>query len=232
PHRIEAGEPAHRARKIDIRRHLLAPVTLHINQHRSAGATTTAPTPLRYGQSQPGEQHMLDAAMKRRRYPRQQPLRDRSRQRQRQPTSRANGIARRIKRAVNQRQRALTQHPRPKRKLANARRILRPRRQPLPPPPNRPPPRRPPRPPAARNRLPRRRKLRHQDAPRPPVNRKMMDGQQQTPRTLRSGVKPHRLHHHPRRRRKPALRRSRMLADARLTPPSIKTTNVNPSDAR
>src|SRR5439155_162605 len=44
PHRIEAGEPAHRARKIDIRRHLLAPVTLHINQHRGTGATAPAPT--------------------------------------------------------------------------------------------------------------------------------------------------------------------------------------------
>src|SRR5262249_34203686 len=90
PHRIETGEPAHRARKIDIPRHLLAPVTLHINQHRSAGATTAAPTPLHNGQRQPGEQHMLDAAMERRRHPRQQPLRDRSRQRQRQPTRRAN----------------------------------------------------------------------------------------------------------------------------------------------
>src|SRR5262249_8399435 len=49
-HRIEAGDPPPRARKIDIRRHLLAPVTLHINQHRSTGAATaTAPTPLRYG---------------------------------------------------------------------------------------------------------------------------------------------------------------------------------------
>src|SRR6266478_6595477 len=47
PHRVEAGEPAYRARKIDIRRHLLAPVTLHINQHRGTGATATAPAPRR-----------------------------------------------------------------------------------------------------------------------------------------------------------------------------------------
>src|SRR5215470_5877109 len=231
PHRIETGEPAHRARKIDIPRHLLAPVTLHINQHRSAGVTTTALTPLHNGQRQPGEQHMLDAAMERRRHPRQQPLRDRSRQRQRQPTRRANRVARRIERAVNQRQRALTQQPPPERKLANARRILRPRRQPLRPPTKRGPPRRQRRHGAARNRLPRRRKLRHQDAPRHPVNRKMMDGHQQTPRMLRSGIKPHRLHQHSRRRRKPALRRSRMLVNARLTPRSIKTTNVDPSHA-
>src|SRR6266481_4341329 len=231
PHRVEAGEPAHRARKIDIRRHLLAPVTLHINQHRSAGVTATAPTPLRNGQRQPGEQHMLDAAMERRRYPRQQRLRERSRQRQREPTSRANGVARRIERAVNQRQRALAQHPGPKRKLANARRILRTQLKPLRPPPKRGSARRQRRNPAARNRRPRRRKLRHQDAPRHPVNRKMMDGQQQTTRPLRSGVKPHRLHQHSSRRQKPALRRSRMLADARLTPRSIKTTNVDPSEA-
>src|SRR5262249_22043889 len=64
-----------------------------------------------------------------------------------------------------------------------------------------------------------------------PVNRKMMDRQQQTTRPLRSSIKPHRLHHLPSRRRKPALRRARMLADARLTPPSIKTTNVDPPDA-
>src|SRR5262249_15870312 len=63
------------------------------------------------------------------------------------------------------------------------------------------------------------------------VNRKMMDRQQQTTRPLRSSIKPHRLHHLPSRRRKPALRRARMLADARLTPPSIKTTNVDPPDA-
>src|SRR5262249_54998386 len=112
-HRVEAGEPAHRARKIDIRRHLLAPVTLHINQHRSTAATATAPTPLRNGQRQPGEQHMLDAAMERRRYPRQQRLRHRSRQRQRELTSRANGVARRIERALNQRQRGRAPPPHP-----------------------------------------------------------------------------------------------------------------------
>src|SRR5262249_6763357 len=74
-------------------------------------------------------------------------------------------------------------------------------------------------------------KLRHQNAPRHPVNRKMMDAQQQTTRPMRAGIKPHRLHHHPARRRKPALRRTRLLADARLTRPSIKITNVDPSDA-
>src|SRR5262249_49284040 len=60
---------------------------------------------------------------------------------------------------------------------------------------------------------------------------KMMDGQQQTARPLRAGIKPHRLHKLPSRRRKPPLRRPRMLADARLTRPSIKTANVDPPDA-
>src|SRR5262249_24810538 len=96
PHRVEAGEPANCARQIDIRPHLLAPVTLHIHHHTSAGATTTAPTPLRKGQRKPSEQHMVDAAMERRRYPRQQRLRERNRKRERAPTRRAQGIARRL----------------------------------------------------------------------------------------------------------------------------------------
>src|SRR5262249_21536175 len=75
PHREEAGEPAHRARETNTRPPPLAPVTLHINNHPSAAATTAAPTPLRNRQRKPSEQHMLDAAMKRRRHPCQQRLR-------------------------------------------------------------------------------------------------------------------------------------------------------------
>src|SRR5262249_21251797 len=196
-----------------------------------AGATTTAPTPLRKGQSKPSEQHMLDAAMERRRNPRQQRLRERNRQREREPTRRAQRVARRIERAIHQRQRGRAQQPSPKRNLATERCIGPPRRYLLRPPPKRPPPRWQRRHLPARNRRPRRRKLRHQNAPRHPVNRKMMDAQQQTTRPMRAGIKPHRLHHHPARRRKPPLRRTRLLADARLTRPSIKITNVDPSDA-
>src|SRR5262249_50330364 len=232
PHRVEAGEPAHRAREINIRPHLLAPVTLHINNHPSAAATTAAPTPLRNRQRKPSEQHMLDAAMERRRHPRQQRLRQRNRQRQREPTRRPHRVTRRIERAINQRQRRRAQLLTPKRKLANARCILRPQLKSLRPPPKRGPTRRQRRHLPTRNRRPRRRKLRHQDAPRHPVNRKMMDAQQQTARPLRSGIKPHHLHKLPSRRRKPALRPPRMLADARLTRPSIKTANVDPPDAR
>src|SRR5262249_45292317 len=125
-----------------------------IHHHPSAGATTTAPTPLRKGQRKPSEQHMVDAAMERRRYPRQQRLRERNRKREREPTRRAQGVARRLERAIDQRQRGLAQHPSPKRKLADARRILRPRRKPLRPPPKRGAPRRQRRHLAARNRRP------------------------------------------------------------------------------
>src|SRR5262249_1365003 len=85
PPRVAAGEPAHRAREINTRPPLLAPVPLHINNPPSAAATTAAPTPLRNRQRKPSEQHMLDAAMERRRHPRQQRLRQRNRQRQREP---------------------------------------------------------------------------------------------------------------------------------------------------
>src|SRR5262249_6655903 len=178
PPRVEAGDPPHRAREINIRPPLLAPVTLHINNHPSAAATTAAPTPLRNRQRKPSEQHMLDAAMERRRHPCQQRLRQRNRQRQREPTRRPHRVARRIERAINQRQRGCAQLLPQKRKPANARCILRPQLKPLRPPPKRGPTRRQRRHRATRNRRPRRRKLRHQDAPRHPVNRKMMDGQQ------------------------------------------------------
>src|SRR5262249_49183153 len=118
----EAGEPANRARQIDIRPHLLAPVTLNIHHHPSAGAMTTAPTPLRKGQRKPSEQHMVDAAMERRRYPRQQRLRERNRKREREPTRRAQGVARRLEPAIDQRPRGLAQHTSPKRNRAAARR--------------------------------------------------------------------------------------------------------------
>src|SRR5262249_18872587 len=83
----------------------------------------------------------------------------------------------------------------------------------------------------SRNRRPRRHKPRHQDAPGPPATRKMREVKQKTARPLRAGINPPRLHKPPSRRRKPPLRPPRMLADARLTRPSIKTANVDPPDA-
>src|SRR5262249_61170003 len=135
PRRVEAGEPAPRAREINTRPPPPAPVTLHINNHPSAAATTAAPTPLRNRQRKPSEQHMLDAAMERRRHPCQQRLRQRNRQRQREPTRRPHRVARRIERAINQRQRGCAQLLTPKRNLATPPCILRPPLNPFPPPP-------------------------------------------------------------------------------------------------
>src|SRR6266540_2295669 len=59
----------------------------------------------------------------------------------------------------------------------------------------------------------------------------MMNNQKQTPRLLHASIKPNRLHHHPRRRRKSALRRLRLFENARLPPRRIKTTNINPLNA-
>src|SRR6266540_4282330 len=82
-----------------------------------------------------------------------------------------------------------------------------------------------------RKRRPRSRKIRHQNAPRHSVHTQMMNHQKQTPRMLRTSIKPNRLHHHPRRRRKSAHRRLRLFANARLPRRDIKATNVNPPNA-
>ena len=84
PHRIQAREPAERAREVHVRKNLLAAMPFEIDQHRSAGATTMPPAPPRNSQHQAGQQHIIDAAVKRRRHPRQQGPRDRSRQPQRE----------------------------------------------------------------------------------------------------------------------------------------------------
>src|SRR5215211_3100572 len=231
PHREQAGEPTHRARKVHIRKNLLAPVALNIDQHRIAAPPITPPTPLRNRQRKRGQKHMVDAGMERRRYPPQQPLRQRSRKRQRQPPRRAHHVASRIQRAVKEQQRRLAQHPSPKRQLLNTARGLRPRRKPLRPATKRGATRPQHRHIPPRNRLPRSRKLRHQNAPRHSVHTQMMNHHKQTPRMLRTSIEPNRLHHHPRRRRKSALRRLRLLANARLPRRCIKTTNVNPPNA-
>src|SRR5262249_35769691 len=172
PHRVKAGEPAHRAREINIRPHLLAPVTLHINHHPSAlpppppprpPPPPAAPPPPQTRQRNPIQHHMLDAEMDPRRPPPHHRRRRRTRQRQRDPPRRSHRVARRIERAINQRQRGRAQLLTPKRKLANARCILRPQLKPLRPPPKRRPTRRQRRHLPARNRRPRRRTPRHHD---------------------------------------------------------------------
>ena len=188
PHRKQAGEPAHRAREIDIGKHLLAAVTLHIQQHRIAGPPllrvgrslrrrtgAMPPAPVGNRHRQAGQQDVIDAAMKRRRHPRQQRLGDRRRQRQRDMPGRPGKVARRIERPVHQRQRRLAQHARPQGKLGHPLRILRVARKPLRPAPKRRAARRQDRPLAARRRLPRRRQIGNQDAPRHPVHRQMMN---------------------------------------------------------
>ena len=72
PHRIKAGEPPDRAREIDIGKNLLPPMPLQIDQHRLADAPAAPPAPLRQRNRQRGQQHVVDAAMERRRHPRQQ----------------------------------------------------------------------------------------------------------------------------------------------------------------
>ncbi len=157
PQREQAGEPAHRARELDIRKHLLAPVTLQIEQHRSARAAAPPPAPVRNRHRQPGQQHVVDAAMERRRHPRQQRRRELGRQREREVPGRAADVAHRIERAVDQRQRRLTQHGAPQRKLRQPPLVLRVRGKPVRP---------------APERGPARRRRRHQGAckrlPRPP----------------------------------------------------------------
>ncbi len=103
PHREKAREPAERAREVHIRKNLLAAMPLKVNQHRSAGATTMPPAPVCNRQHQAGQQDIIDAAMKRRRHPRQQRPGDPSRQREREPPSPCADIARRIERARSQR---------------------------------------------------------------------------------------------------------------------------------
>ena len=175
-------------------------MTLKINQHRGA----SLPRPrrrhqLQHRQHQAGQQHIVDAAMKRRRHARQQCLRHRSRQRSAsdgrpcplmsRPRSSAPSTSDNSRRA---------QHPAPERKLRYPRCDPAPQRQAAAPsdattsraapaPACRPP-----------QRPPRRRKIRHQDAPRHPVNREVMDHQQQPSGSLRPSIKPHRLHHHAR----------------------------------
>jgi hypothetical protein len=107
PHWIKAGEPAHRPGQVGIREHLLAAMTLDVDQNRrtsvavierNAGTRRTIlpPLPIDDGQYQSGQQHLVDAAMECRRHPRQQRLGHRGRQRQRQMPGRAVHVPHRI----------------------------------------------------------------------------------------------------------------------------------------
>ena len=172
----------------------------------TAGPATAAtpPAPVRHRQHQARQQHIVDAAMERRRHPRQQRFRHRSRQRQRQMTGRAADIARRIERAVKQRERRRAQHgaatteappPRPAclrlrpSRCAQLRNEV-PRSAATPASPARDRPPAPPPGPGAGSAT-----TRH---PPPDGGSSAADG-----RPIRPGVKPHRLQHPPGLRRKP-----------------------------
>ena len=126
----------------------------------------------------------------------------------------ADDVARRIEPAFDNRKCRRAQHPAPERKLPHPPSFPCLLRKPVRPPPQRRATRRQRRHSTACKRPPHRRKISHQNAPRYPVNRQMMDAQQQTTRSSRTGIEPHRLHHYARRRRKPLLGRLRMFANA------------------
>ena len=193
PHREQAGEPAHRARQVHVREHLLAAVSLEIEQQRMArlaGAAATPPAPVRHRQHQAGQQHVVDAAMERRRHTRQQCPGDRGRQCEGELPGGTADVASAIERTLDQRKRRLTQHPGPERKLFHPRWLLCVRREPLRPAPERGAARRQRRLLPARNRRPGGRQVRHQDAPRHAVHRQMVDGQQQATGALPAGIEP------------------------------------------
>jgi hypothetical protein len=231
PQRKQAGEPPDRAREVDVGKNLFAAVPLQIKQNGRAGAPVTPPAPVRNRQYQARQQHLVDAAMEGRRNAGQQSPRDRSRQREREMPRRAGDVPIGSERTVNQRKSRLTQHPGPERKFSHHARILRVSPQTLGPTTQRGSGRHQRRRPPARNRLPGRRQIRHQDAPRHPVHHKVMNGEQQPSGSLRSGIQPHRLHHHPGRRSKPPFRRQRLFGDAGPKPSSIEPADVGSTQA-
>ena len=115
PHREQTGKPTNRPRQLNVPENLLPAMTLEINQHRTAAATITRPAPPRNRQSKPRQQHIIDAAMKRRRHPRQQFTRDRSRQPEREMPGRAGNVATSIEPTRNQRNRRRAQKLAPER---------------------------------------------------------------------------------------------------------------------
>ena len=159
--------------------------------------------------------------------------RHRSRQRQRQMPGRAQRVARRIEPLL--RPAAATAArciPLQNESSCATLCVPRMRRKPLRPAPERRPPRRQRNRLPRRDRLPRRRQVRHQDPPRHPVDRKMMDRKPQPPGTLRPGIEPHRLHHHAGRR---ISRRSAASASAAISsaqrPASSTPADIDPPQA-
>ena len=133
PNRIKAGEPANRPRQVDAREtDLLAAVTLKVQQHRCGRrrGRAAAPAPVRNRNRKPTQQHVIDAAIKRRRHPRQQRLGDRASQPQRQmprrPAASRTASSRSCRAAAKARSAAA-----PERQLRRHRGVRRMRREPL-----------------------------------------------------------------------------------------------------
>ena len=198
PYRVQAGEPPHRPRQINIGKNLLPAVTFQIDKHRRPARPTAPPAPVRNRNHQAAQQHIVDAAMKRRRDLRQQRSRQRRRQLHRQMPRRPRCVAPPIQLAIKQAHRPSAQHPKPLRKLRLPPSRLRLLHKPPPPPPIRGPARRKLRQSSRRYRRPTRRKVRYQYPPRHPVHRQMMNAHQHHPGRRRA----HRPPRQPPRRRK------------------------------
>ena len=140
-------------------------------------------------------------------------------------------VASRIEPLRRKQQRRLALHPAPERKLLRNAVGPRMRRQPLRPIPERRPPRRQRHRLSGRDRLPGRRKVRHQDPPRHAVDRKMMDRKPQPPGPLRPGIEPQRLHHHAGRRTEPPLRGFRLRGDQLAQRRIVDTADIDPPQA-
>ena len=203
---------------------------LQVDQHRrTAGlrhslrqALNMAPAPVRHRNRQRAEQHVVDAAVECRWHPRQQRLRHLGRQAHGQVTRRAEHVAHRVELALRQLQRRQVLLVAPERKLLAQRCASRMPSKPRGPAPERGAPLRQRHRLPGRNLPPRRLQVRHQDPPRHPVDRKMMDAKKQPPRPLRPGIEPHRLQHQAGRRIEPPL------GSLRLQPRSAPATLRHP----
>ena len=248
PQRVKAGEPAHRAGEVEPRGDLLAAMllaakfftakflasmSLDIQQHGVplTAATAMPAAPVRNRERQTGQQHVVDARMEGGRNAGQQRCRHLGRQRERELLRGAGEIARAIERAVEQRQRRRIPHPGPERQLCHSLRRLGILLQLMRPAPERRAARRQRGRLAMSDRLPGGLEVGQQDAPRHPVDRQMMDDQQQPAGILSSGIEPHRLQHRPTGWRKPPGRLLRLTGDHGLAGRRIEPADIHPVQA-
>ena len=172
------------------------------------------PAPVRHRQRKPGQQHVVDAAMERRRHPRQQRLRHRRQAASASDARRVPSVSRAgSSRSADQQQRRLASASRARTKAPAQRFAPAHAPQAAPPSPGTTSPAAAAQPPA-RPRSP----ARPPQGPAPgsatTPRRPQDDGSQATAaRPLRPGIEPHRLHHHAGRRTEPPLRGFRLRGD-------------------